>query len=1058
MMNNFSCDQLHQDILTSSTQSSLNKHISDGVVHVTKEDHNKINNIPEIQNTVSELSTKVSDIQSTIDDSGYVSKEELIGYDYITKRSVKDLYVHKSQLDDYYTKEDVDDKVKGVQTTTQPTNIQISASTDSSVVSVGVVKQSTGSDIKQDFKFKFSGFDNLGGSTIAESYTIVNVYRTSDSNTTAPQIDRTVPSVPTFWSTNVPSTGKYLWRSQGRLDTNKKYLKYADLTYWSTPDCCGIINGETSEVGTDTESINYVYWSTNDNIRIVAPTFTVEQAKESFENKDYITDEGGGRTRIWYNHPQGVTWDRVYEYCSYATYNKENKEWSPYSMPFIFSHYGTDGKDGDGLEYIYTLSEVKETPTISYSGFTDEEVQKDDFIPSGANWADNPQDVTEQYPYQYVSMRKKNGSTDIWGTFETPSIWSVYIKPRDPEKPADVISQVWYYKYGDENLTVDSTERIKKSAPKGWSRIPPQDAPTDRYLYMTIANTVNGNTVADKNGFYWSEAIRITGERGPAGTSITGKDGTDINYIYARTKDKTPAPAKPTFTVDDLNNYPGQYDQDDPNYETITWYDHPSGVDTNYTCEWVSIATKKVGETSFGPYSNPVRWSVYGDRGTDGDSVEYIYKRAAEEAVPEKPVAKYGDNRDDDIPDGWTDDPQGVTEDYPYEYVSTRTKHEGTWELYTTPALWAKYGKDGQQGPQGEPGINGKDGVSVMINTRRWEICKVGDVFQQGQTGEIQVDVVLYNGKYYRCIKSYTLEDKAVQSPTNTEYWSEFESFTNIATELVLADEASIENLLLNKAKAKNSSTGEVTVEIDGNTGNFKANNATLTNAYVEGSVQASTIGYDLSIPRTIQSEMGADGSLANGSNSTWKYSSVGNAIVPTAIQLLDCKQSVYMFNQTYNLPNQKSFIEKCGGYITYALPSPRIAGKVVIDLYFRYDREYITKDGNQLTTVRLATVEPELGLSIDNEKVTPESEYGCYTANSYHSTNASNTLMNLSTLKINGSRRPITPCYITLNKEFTSDQQDLETDAVDANLPSHIKLLSDGESYWYILEIDELF
>lgn len=92
----------------------MNKHISDGVVHVTKEDHNKINNIPEIQNTVSELSTKVSDIQSTIDDSGYVSKEELIGYDYITKRSVKDLYVHKSQLDDYYTKEDVDDKVKGV--------------------------------------------------------------------------------------------------------------------------------------------------------------------------------------------------------------------------------------------------------------------------------------------------------------------------------------------------------------------------------------------------------------------------------------------------------------------------------------------------------------------------------------------------------------------------------------------------------------------------------------------------------------------------------------------------------------------------------------------------------------------------------------------------------------------------------------------------------------------------------------------------------------------------------------------------------------------------------
>lgn len=1062
MMNNFSCDQLHQDILTSSTQTSLNNHIADEVVHVKEVDHTNINKIPGIESSISTLNTTVQSIQSTIDNSDYITNEELINKDYITKQSVKDLYVQKSQLNkDYASKNYVDEKISGLDIAGAAPNIQINASTDSTAIHVDVIKQSTGSDTKQDFKFKFTGFDNISGGSTSESYTIVTVYRTHTSNTEAPTINRNISSIPTYWSTTISGTDKYLWRSQGRVSKEGEYLEYADFTYWSVPECCGIINGDTSEVGADTDAVDYVYWATNDDTNIIAPKFTVDKAKETFKTSDYITDNNG-TTRMWYNHPTGVSSDKVYEYCSYAKYDNKNEMWGNYSIPFIFSHYGVDGKDGDGIEYIYCLNTINSAPEISYSGFTDDQIQQDDFIPSGG-WSDDPQSVDEVNQYQFVAIRKKDGATGKWGTFSTPALWSVYVKPKDPDNPADVISQITYYKYGskDEQM-LDDAERKNQQVPDGWT-VYPKGNPTDSdYLYMITSKTVNGVTVVGKDGCYWSEPVRITGIPGPAGTSGTGADGSDINYIYLRTTEKT-VPTTPRFSVQDLIDYPGQYNQEDANYGTVTWYDHPSGITEQYKYEWVSIATKPSGtednpSPKWGSYGTPILWSAYGERGMDGDGVEYIYTRTTTENVPSTPTAKYGDNRDDDIPDNWTDNPSGVTEDYPYEYVSTRKKKGGEWGLYTTPALWAKYGKDGQQGPKGEPGINGKDGVSLMINTRRWEKCNVGDKFYKGDSGDPQVDVVYYNGKYYRCIKTFTLEEKATQAPTVTQYWSEFESYSNIATELILADEASIQNLLLNKAKAKNSSTGEVTVEIDGNTGNFKANNATLTNAYVEGSVQASTIGYDLSIPRTIQLEMVADGSLATGSNSTWKYSSVENTIVTTAIQLLDCKQSVYMFNQTYNLPNQKSFIENCGGNITYALPSPRIAGKVVIDLYFRYDTEYINKDGNQLTTVRLAIVEPELGLSIDNKKVTPESEDGCYTANSYHSTNASNTLKNLSTIKRNGSRRPITPCYITLNKKFTSDQQYLETDAVDADLPSHIKLLSDGKSRWHILEIDELF
>lgn len=1052
MTNNFSCEQLHQDILTQSTQTSLNNHIANTVVHVTEADHTNIDKISGIEKSLNTISTKVSELQDNVDNNDYVTNDELISKDYITKQSVMDYYVQKSQLKDIATKDYVDDKISNIDITGNTPKISISASTDSSIVNVDVVEQSTGSNNKQDFKFKFTGFNDIqgGGVSTDSTYTIVSIFTTSDSNTTAPDINQRLQRIPTGWGTESIGPNKYLWRSQGRKDKNNTYIAYADYTYWTTPECCGIINGDTSEVGVDTDTIDYIYWNTNIDTNIVAPTFTVEESKAAFKTDNFIKDTVNGVSRLWYNHPNGVTSNSPYEYASFATYDADTKTWSKYSTPYIFSHYGIDGKDGDGVEYIYILTNTESTPTISYNGVTDDDYQQDDFIPAGG-WTDNPQQTDMVNKYQYVAVRKKDGSTNTWGKFSTPTLWSIYSKPEDPKDPADVYSSVVYYKYGTLTQTmITETERKTKDIPKGWSKNP-TSSDVNQYLYMISSDTVNNVTVADKDGFYWSDAMRLTGEPGPQGTSGTGADGADINYIYARTKEST-KPTTPTFTVGVLEPL-GQYDQDDTYYGNITWYDHPQGVDSEYQYEWISIAKKPAGiDQVFGSYNNPVLWSKYGDRGIDGDTIEYIYKRTTVETIPDTPVKKYDDNRDDNIPDGWTDDPSGVSEDWPFEYCSTRTKHctiqnpEGIWEPYKTPFLWAKYGKDGEKGEPGKPG------EPMMINTRKWEDCKVGDKFYQGANGDTQVDVVYYNKEYYRCVKSYTLEDKATQDPTNTTYWVVFESYSNIATELLLAEEASINNLLLNYAKAKDAD-GNVTVEIDGNTGSLKANKATLTEAYVEGAVQASTIGYDLAIPWTIQEDMSADGSFSPATNTTWKYTSVGPALPTAALQLLDCKQSVYMFQQTSSLPNQSAFIGNSGGFIVYAIPSPSIAKKTVLDLYFKYDKEYITEDGKQLFNVYLAIVDPELGLSMDNKKVVPESWYGCYTANSYHSTNPSTTLMNICSY--NKTVRPINGYFITLNKKWLDSSQQT---TVDCNLPSHIKLLSDGKSTWYILEIDELF
>ena len=102
-----------------------------------------------------------------------------------------------------------------------------------------------------------------------------------------------------------------------------------------------------------------------------------------------------------------------------------------------------------------------------------------------------------------------------------------------------------------------------------------------------------------------------------------------------------------------------------------------------------------------------------GKDGRDGKSHEYIYCHAEN-----RPAAPASIQLDDYIPPGWHDDPKGVTESMPYEWVCLRTKREGIWTDYSTPALWAKFGKDGidglqgVQGEKGEQGIPGQDGVN----------------------------------------------------------------------------------------------------------------------------------------------------------------------------------------------------------------------------------------------------------------------------------------------------------------------------------------------------------
>jgi hypothetical protein len=207
----------------------------------------------------------------------------------------------------------------------------------------------------------------------------------------------------------------------------------------------------------------------------------------------------------------------------------------------------------------------------------------------------------------------------------------------------------------------DPTSLIKQSV---WSLKPP--TPTSgKFVYMSQA-MLNAST----NTFgIWSTPIRITGLNGE-----NGADGTDIEFIYLRNTGDTPSK-------------PVSENKDD--YVPSGWTDSPSGITATYKYEWVCVRNKPSGSGSWSAFSTPVIWAKWGDKGTDGDGIEYIYQRTEVETAPSTPLI-FSPNAGF-VPSGWTDEPSGVSADYPFEWVSMRKKTNGVWGVFSEPTLWNNY-------------------------------------------------------------------------------------------------------------------------------------------------------------------------------------------------------------------------------------------------------------------------------------------------------------------------------------------------------------------------------
>ena len=307
---------------------------------------------------------------------------------------------------------------------------------------------------------------------------------------------------------------------------------------------------------------------------------------------------------------------------------------------------GISGNNGDWVSFAFKQSEERpETPTSTAT------------IPDG--WSDKPSADGKWW----MSKATINGVTGKAGT------WSEPVQTTAEDGVDGAYTDFKYAK--NTSSTSYPAIVVRDRNPSGWNDEPPALA-TGEYLWMSQAEINADGTLKTS----WSTPVRISGEKGNS-----GNNGSVFHFIYtlAATTPNTPTFATPSALG-------GQ---------EVWTVQPPKPTGSLYLYMSQAIYNPNTGR--FGSWTAPIRISgKNGENGADGTDIEFIYLRNTGD-IPSKPTSV---NTDDDVPDGWTDSPQGITETYKYEWVCVRTKPSGTgtWSDYSTPVIWAKWGDRGQDG------------------------------------------------------------------------------------------------------------------------------------------------------------------------------------------------------------------------------------------------------------------------------------------------------------------------------------------------------------------------
>lgn len=306
------------------------------------------------------------------------------------------------------------------------------------------------------------GKDGQDGTNVSSNLTAF-VFKSSETTPSKPvggswNSDTNVFTPPTGWYTTDQNMVGTIWMSWAVFQTAGTIQGE-----WSTPVR---ITGENGKDGQDGKSIEFIYKVSN--------RVPNSSDKPSSINEDGSVPDG------WTDHPTGVSESNQYEWMCVRT--KTDDLWSDWNGPTVWSKWGANGKDGDGVEYIY-----KRTTTNLSPDRPTEVSQEDDFVPEG--WTDDPTGVNENNMYEWVCVRKyKEG---IWSEFSNPALWAKWGEKGEPGKD------------GNDGTSVNIKGEVASE-----DQLPESAQPGDAYV-------VNGDLYV-WDGLRWNN---IGGIKGPAGDS-----------------------------------------------------------------------------------------------------------------------------------------------------------------------------------------------------------------------------------------------------------------------------------------------------------------------------------------------------------------------------------------------------------------------------------------------------------------------------------------------------------------------------------------------------------
>ena len=611
-------------------------------------------------------------------------------------------------------------------------------------------------------------------------------------------------------------------------------------TNWSTPT----VWSEKGRDGEDGDLFEYAYFRTTTNIapsvyykfstEIIGPTHNyyddydnwTATEKTEYQVSEYLPYTDAAGTIPWTDNPQGVTSTLKYEWRigRKKTGTLEERKWSLFDTPVLSCTFGTNGVDGDYIQYVFHTNTVEIAPTLDLD-LTKATTNSDgEVLPYDGNngyWTDNSSGVTLTNRYEYYSFRKYNGETKTWGTFSTPAIWLRYALDGEAQDGTTPISI--YYKGTSVPASIFSTDVIggtfdktsSKYSSNGWSFDNPEVSSTESaagYMvwmtgcYIKNEKFVAGATSKVTGDAAWSALTRITGPGGQA-----GRDGSEVEYIYMLTDDWTEVPTIQYFFSDNLEEtgaystwqdahkiayqttdyFPTWVDVDNASAKKV-WTDHPTGISSTNRCEWMAMRTKAAGSNVWGLFTNMVRWSTWGKDGNDGDGLQYIFTYNNTGVAPTNPTpsdwetnTNYQSKFDEYVPSGWYDDTITADNTHRYIWVAKR-KYDGAnqkWLAYcglitNSPDLFARYGADGA-GIQYVYKTTNQSSLTSTDNptpadwySNETYQLKYDEYIPSGWTDE-PVDVTSTNKYQYVCVRKYD---------PDTEKWMPFNS-TRVVTD-----------------------------------------------------------------------------------------------------------------------------------------------------------------------------------------------------------------------------------------------------------------------------------